>query len=232
MRGLPRTASLVLGVAVVLAVGVSVRSFVIGLFHVPSESMAPTLIPGDWIIVEKLRFGPSVPLTDWRLGNPKLPELNDIVLLASDRIVVPQPGYGGVLVKRVVARPGDTLYMRRGVLFLNGSNAIFQRVRTGHRYSDIATPVLDWMRLRSLSATRFGAAPAALTFDNWGPLVVPKDSIFVLGDNLRRSMDSRQFGFVPSSAVVGAVRYVYFSVHRDAGNNWPQFMLNRIGRVK
>jgi signal peptidase I len=123
------------------------------------------------------------------------------------------------LVKRLVGTPGDTLYMRKAVLYLNG---IAQRQGFGANIaaadSGIANevnPLFDWQKKVGLKSSRFGAAPAQPTHDNWGPFVVPPQRLFMMGDSRYNSKDSRYWGFVPRENVRGKPLFVYYSYNAD-----------------
>lgn len=218
-------------IAIAFLVVLLLRALVVDVYRVPSESMSPTLRRGDWIAVERLRYGPTLPLLTVRLPRLATPGLTDIIVFSSDNIVVPRGGQGGQLVKRIVGLPGDTLFMRRGILFLNGSTLPFAATRTLRRGPDMSTVATDWMQSRTLLASRFGPGVTVRTLDTWGPLIVPADSVFVLGDNRYSTVDSRHFGFVPLSAVKGIARLIYFSVGRDATGDGFAVRLSRIGLI-
>ena len=100
------------------------RAFLVEAFRIPSGSMIPTLLVGDWLFVNKLRYGPHVPFTDsTSLPGYAEPQRGDVVVFESpyqqdeaDRGADPTP----TLVKRLVGMPGDTLHMRAGLLHVNG----------------------------------------------------------------------------------------------------------------
>ena len=115
------------------------------------------------------------------------------------------------LVKRLVGTPGDTLHMRSAVLYVNG---IAQRQGFGTsptanpEVANAVDPLFDWQKKVGLKASRFGAAPAQPTHDNWGPFVVPPSRLFMMGD-------SRYWGFVPRENVRGKPLFVYYSYNAD-----------------
>ena len=138
-----------------------------------------------------------------------------------------QPRHGDVIVfqwpedptkdfvKRLVGAPGDTLEMRDGVLVRNG-----QRVTEG--YVEHTDPDMDpapedfrWQR-DYLLRTASGLAAYHPSRNNWGPIVVPKDEYFVLGDNRDNSLDSRYWEFVPDSLIRGRPMFVYYSYDPDS----------------
>ena len=108
--------------------------------------------------------------------------------------------------------PGDTLYMRDGVLYLNG---IAQRqgfaAKNYNGDNTQTAPNFDWQHTIEIKGSRFGAPPAQPTLDNWGPLVIPADHYFMMGDNRYCSKDSRYWGVVPKANVRGRPLFVYYS---------------------
>ena len=122
------------------------------------------------------------------------------------------------LVKRLVGTSGDTLFMRKSILYVNG---IAQRQGYGATAAvnpDVANsvdPLFDWQKKVQLKSSRFGAAPAQPNHDNWGPLVVPPHRLFMMGDSRYNSKDSRYWGFVPRENVRGKPLFVYYSYNAD-----------------
>jgi signal peptidase I len=204
-----------------LAIFLILRAFLIEAYRIPSGSMIPTLLVGDWLFVNKAIFGAHIPFTNLSLPAFREPHRADVVVFVSpyqaDEAEAgrdPTP----TLVKRLVGTPGDTLYMRRGVLYVNG---IAQRQGFGANVpvtADIANsvdPLFDWQKRVGLTSSRFGAAPAQPNHDNWGPLVVPTRRLFMMGDSRYNSKDSRYWGFVPRENVRGKPLFVYYSYNAD-----------------
>src|SRR6476659_7950845 len=103
-----------------IAIYLIVKTLFIEAFRIPSGSMIPTLLVGDWLFVNKLAYGPTIPFTNSHLPGYTSPKHNDVVVFVSpyqaDNGDDPTP----TLVKRLKGMPGDTLYMRDGLLYLNG----------------------------------------------------------------------------------------------------------------
>ena len=191
------------------------RTFIIEAYRIPSGSMIPTLLVGDWLFVNKLVYGPHVPFTNFSLPGYGDPQRNDIVVFKSpdqkDQPWDPNP----TLVKRLVGMPGDTLFMRQGQLYLNG---VPQRKSFGGpagQEIDSNDPLMDWQKSVGLKASRFGAAPDQPSHDNWGPFVVPPDHYFMMGDSRYNSKDSRYWGFVPRENIRGKPMFVYYAYNAD-----------------
>ncbi len=204
-----------------LAIFLVLRAFVIEAYRIPSGSMIPALLVGDWLFVNKAIYGAHVPFSRASLPAFREPKRGDVVVFVSpyqgDEAAQgrdPTP----TLVKRLVGTPGDTLYMRNGLLYVNG---IAQRQGFGADttpepgIANSIDPLFDWQKKVGLKASRFGAAPAQPNHDNWGPLVVPPMRLFMMGDSRYNSKDSRYWGFVPRENVRGKPLFVYYSYNAD-----------------
>jgi signal peptidase I len=214
-------------VAAMIFIFLFVRAFLIEAFRIPSGSMIPTLLVGDWLFVNKLRYGPHVPFTQTNLPGYADPQRGEVVVFESPyqadeaaRGLDPQP----TLVKRLVAAAGDTVHMRGGQLFINGV-AQRQGYNAATPTADGSAPnevseLFDWQRSFTLATSRFGTAPVQPTHDDWGPMVVPARHYMMLGDNRYNSKDSRYWGFVPRANVRGRPLFVYYSYDTEAGSPW------------
>ncbi len=199
-----------------LVIFLVLRTFLVEAYRIPSGSMIPTLLVGDWLFVNKLVYGPHVPFTSISLPGYSDPARGNVVVFESpyqaDEAALghdPTP----TLVKRLVGMPFDTLYMREGVLYANG---LAQRQGYTSPEQTKGDPnevheLFDWQKKVGLTASRFGAAPRQPTHDNWGPFVVPASHYFMMGDNRYDSKDSRYWGFVPRANVRGRPLFVYYS---------------------
>ena len=200
-----------------------VKTLFIEAFRIPSGSMIPTLLIGDWLFVNKLAYGPTVPFTNSHLPGYTSPKHGDVVVFVSpyqaDEV---EQGRDGTptLVKRLIGMPGDTLHMRGGQLFLNGipqRQGFAATNPTGD--NNLSAPNFDWQHKIELKNTRFGSAPAQPTLGNWGPLLIPKDHYFMMGDNRYCSKDSRYWGVVPRDNVRGRPLFVYYSYTPGPGED-------------
>jgi signal peptidase I len=197
-----------------------VKTLFIEAFRIPSGSMIPTLLVGDWLFVNKLAYGPTIPFTNTHLPGYTSPKHQDVVVFVSpyqaDNGDDPTP----TLVKRLIGMPGDTLYMRQAVLYLNGI-AQRQGFAANNPSGDPnqVAPNFEWQHKFELKTSRFGSAPAQPTLGNWGPLVVPPDHYFMMGDNRYCSKDSRYWGVVPKANVRGRPLFIYYSYVPGPGND-------------
>ena len=173
------------------------RAFVIQAFRIPSESMVPTLLKGDFLFVNKFEYGPKLPNTHVRLPGLRGPRTGDIIVFQWP--VDPSQDY----IKRCVATGGQTVEVRDKVVYVDGTpSAIADR----HAYH--ADP--------SVSCGGMGGPypeDAALQScrDNFGPFRVPPGYLFMMGDNRENSSDSRVWGTVPMDYVKGRAMFIYWS---------------------
>jgi len=193
------------------------RLAIAGWNRIPSGSMRPTLLEGDVVLVNRLAYDFKFPLTDTPLIELGTPKRGDVVVFTS-------PKDGVRLIKRLVAVPGDTLEMRNEVLLING-------VAAG--YSDPTAsfePVEKGMPIPAIRATEHAVGydhlvqflPDIPARRNFGPLVVPEESYFFLGDNRDNSADSRFIGLVPRKLLLGRAHHIVASA--DIKGDWlPRF---------
>lgn len=215
----------------------AIRAFLVEAFRIPSGSMIPSLLVGDWLFVNKLVYGPNVPFTDVNLPGYAEPKRQEVVVFKSpyqaDEAAEgrdPQP----ILVKRLVGLPGDTLFMRDGLLHVNGVPQPQGREAQDNPKGDPneTNPLFQWQRQYTLERSRFGATPATPTHDTWGPLVVPPAHYFMLGDNRYNSKDSRYWGVVPRANLRGRPIFVYYSYVAEGSEKSLPFLTDvRWGRI-
>ncbi|MCX5768466.1 MAG: signal peptidase I [Gemmatimonadetes bacterium] len=199
-----------------VAIFLVLRTFFIEAYRIPSGSMIPSLLIADWLFVNKAVFGPHVPFTSINLPGYAEPSRGDVVVFESpyqgdeaERGEDPTP----TLVKRLIGMPGDTLYGREGVVYVNG---IAQRQGYASPEQTKGDPhyvsaLFDWQKKIGLTASRFGAAPTQPELDHWGPFIVPAGYYWMMGDNRYDSKDSRYWGFVPRRNLRGRPLFVYYS---------------------
>lgn len=200
-----------------IAIYLVIRTLFVEAYRIPSGSMIPTLLVGDWLFVNKLVYGPTIPFTNSHLPGYADPKRGDVVVFVSPTQVDQPDDPNPTLVKRLVGMPGDTLYMRDGLLYVNGI-AQRQGIAANNWRGDPneVNPDFVWQHKIELKSTRFGSAPATPTHDNWGPLLIPARNYFMMGDNRYCSKDSRYWGVVPRDNVRGRPLIVYYS-YRPGG---------------
>lgn len=186
-------------IAVLLAL--FIRTFIVQAFKIPSGSMLPTLKVGDHLLVNKFSYGLKMPFVGTVLIPWKEPERGDVVVFRfpKDRSVD--------YIKRVVGIPGDTVTIKNKRVFINGEA--------------IADPHAHYTSAMILDGK---ASPR----DNFGPVTVPKGSIFVMGDNRDNSYDGRFWGFVDQRDVLGKAFILYWSWDLEK----PLFSLDRVTSVR
>ncbi|MGH7725913.1 MAG: signal peptidase I [Candidatus Eiseniibacteriota bacterium] len=182
--------------AIVYAVLLTIvlRAFVLQAFRIPSESMLDTLQVGDYLFVSKLDYGPKIPFTDVRLPGFRQPEPGDVIVFQYPED--PRRDY----IKRLVATGGQTVEIKDKTLYVDGQ----KRTEPYVKHIDTA------MHPGSMDQR-----------DNFGPVTVPPDKLFMMGDNRDNSNDSRFWGPVPMNLVKGRAMFLYWSW--DGERKWPRF---------
>jgi signal peptidase I len=203
-----------------VAIFLFIRIFLIAAYHIPSESMEPTLLVGDFLFVDEVSYGAHIPFTNLRVPGFTGPKRGSIVVYESPpQRCLPNTNCPfmpddstPVVVKRAVAVAGDTVFMRQGLLYVNG---IAQRqgfgASTNPLAQDDSSPYFAWQHAYEVKGSRFGPPPATPSHDNFGPLVVPSKHLLTMGDNRYDSIDGRYYGFAPLANVRGRPFIIYFS---------------------
>lgn len=183
----------------VLLIVLLFRSFLFEPFKIPSGSMIPTLLIGDFIVVNKFAYGLRLPVTNTRIVPIGEPYRGDVVVFRYP--VDPKVNF----IKRLVGLPGDTITYRDKKLFVNGERV--EATELG-RYSSMevkcATPRPDAERLtEALGPVSHDILVHEGSGSRNGQWEVPDGHYFVMGDNRDRSNDSREWGFVPEENLMG-----------------------------
>lgn len=200
-----------------------IRAFVVEAFKIPTSSMENTLLVGDFLLVNKAVYGAEIPGTPLTLPSFAEPRRGDVIVFNPPHD--PVKNY----VKRLVGLPGDTLEMRAKRLYLNGVALDEPYVRHIDREADAVHPGMAWQEAFLVQDPRRRAYRPSR--DSWGPLVVPENRFFVLGDNRDNSEDSRYWGFVDREAVRGRPWFVYYSFDPSRVNRVPWFRDIRWERI-
>ncbi len=199
-----------------------IRSFLLHTFVIISGSMEDTLLVGDLLLVNRAAVGSQVPGTSWRIpGYGKL-ERGDILVFD------PPHEEDMKLVKRLMGLPGDTVEMRDKVFYVNGEPLEEPYARHSDPRDD-PHPWMSWQEEYVLGGGPNGSY--APTRDNWGPLVIPGDRYFMLGDNRDTSLDSRYWGFLEGWRLEGRAVLVYFSYNKQSLRPFPWLKEIRWGRI-
>ena len=168
----------------------SARSSLADHYQVPTGSMMPTVEIGDRIAVNKAAYGLRVPFTNTYFTEFSAPARGDVVVLESPR------EEGLVLLKRVVATPGDVVQVRAGRIWLDGEPAPLDE-HSGALVEQLGS---------SLHEIRLDQGGG----QDFGPVLIPENSFLVMGDNRGQSLDGRLFGLVDRQAILGRAAGVYW----------------------
>ncbi len=215
-----------------LLLALVIRTFLFQPFSIPSGSMRPTLLEGDYLFVTKWAYGfskhslPFSPdLFEGRIWG-SAPERGDVAVFKFP----PNPSLD--YIKRVIGLPGDRIQMRDGQLFINGEAVPRERVGeiTNPDITEMDRPVEVWRETlpNGVSYDTLDLTPNGIG-DNTREFVVPEGHYFMMGDNRDNSTDSRfSVGYVPEDHLVGRANIIFFSIAGGASPleiwKWPTEM--------
>jgi signal peptidase I len=187
-----------------VVIAIFVITFVVQAFQIPSESMENTLLIGDYLLVNKLRYGGG------SLGNLLIPYQQ---IRRGDIVVFHYPvNPAQHFVKRVIGVPGDHVRLVNRQVWVNGLPLKEQYVRYSARNRDIYRD--DFPQVNYIVQGEEGRWFEELKKDvQGGELVVPAGRYFVMGDNRDESLDSRYWGFVPRQNIIGSPLVIYWSIN-------------------
>jgi signal peptidase I len=196
----------------VLLIVLVLRSFLVEPFQIPSSSMEPTLEVGDYILVNKFTYGVRLPVLGtkvWEVGEPQ----------RGDVMVFFPPNDSRYFIKRVIGLPGDQVEYRHKVLYINGE------IAPQDLQMALPTEVLMTEHLGDVSHTirTYPSRP----YDD-GIWNVPEGHYFMMGDNRDNSSDSRVWGTVPETNIVGRAFAVW--MHWESLLSLPRF--DRVGMIR
>jgi signal peptidase I len=208
-------------IIVALIIATSFKSAIADWNVVPTASMKPTILEGDRIFVNKLAYDLKIPYTTWHIAEWGGPQRGDIVVFYS-------PADGKRLVKRVVGIPGDSIAMRNNQLIINGEKIRYEPLKyVATNDLPLSMEAKQYCFIENLSDTRHPVmiTPRRPSIRSFGPVTIPKGNYFMMGDNRDNSADSRYFGFVERSHVVGQATSIVISL--DINNKyqprWKRF---------
>jgi signal peptidase I len=203
------------------------RAFIVEPFRIPSGSMLPGLLPGDFILVSKSSYGVRLPVVNVRAVGSAMPARGDVVVFRYP--AEPSVNY----IKRMVGLPGDKVVYRDKKIYVNG---VMMEQEPAAPYmlrepGQGLTQMYRWQE--TLGEIKHDIL--TMTAGN-GPMLefqVPEGHYFVLGDNRDRSNDSRYWGFVPDDHLVGRAFMIWFSWDMMAprGWFWEKILWKRIGKT-
>lgn len=192
-------------VLIVLSIMCPLRSAIADYNYIPSGSMQPTLLVGDNVLVNKLAYDLKIPFTTWHLASWSNPKRGEVVVFygPQDRIR---------MVKRVIGLPGDKIELRDNTLFINGQAQKYSSSEPNCRLPEIERNLCRFSREKLGDKLHdIMTIPFATPHQNFGPIEVPVDKYFLLGDCRDNSKDSRFWGFVERNDILGRVEAVLWS---------------------
>ena len=184
-------------IAVAILIALFIRTFVVQAFKIPSSSMEPTLQVGDHLLVNKFIYGIKFPIIETKYFQFKKPQRGDIIVF-----VYPKDRSKD-FIKRVIGTQGERVQIVHNKIYINN-----QLIEDPWGRYDERAPSTKYMQPMEI----------------FGPVTVPVNSVFVLGDNRDNSQDSRFWGFVNVNEVKGKALIIYFS--------WDRYAENLLGKVR
>lgn len=188
-------------ILIAILIALFIRAFVVQAFKIPSSSMEPTLLVGDHILVSKFIYGIRIPFTDIKFFQYKKPQRGEVIvfIFPKDR--------SKDFIKRVIGTEGEKVEVIRNKIYIND--------KLIDDPWGFYVDKNEWMRFFQPT-------------EKYGPKIIPKDSLFVMGDNRDNSQDSRFWDFVPVKDVKGKAFTIYFSWNGNAEDllgkvRWPRF---------
>jgi signal peptidase I len=208
----PRAGRLV-GVIVLLAV---LRSIVADWSTVASGSMIPTLLVGDRVLVNKLAYDLKVPFTTLHIARWRDPHRGDVIIFLA-------PTTGLRLVKRVIGVPGDLLEIRDNIIYLNGVAAECRRTSADASLPQDHTLLMERLGPFEVPHSMI-ESPKLSGRRTFTPTEISAGKYFVMGDNRDESFDSRYFGLVDRSQILGRTGCVLISLNPDCMPRWRRML--------
>lgn len=189
----------------VILIVLLIRSFVVEPFRIPSGSMMPTLLVGDFIVVNKFAYGLRLPVLNTRVLNLGSPQRGEIIVFRYPED--PRIDY----IKRVIGVPGDTVAYRDKVLYINGESVPQEHVGSYVGAGSGAVMTGAHLRLEHLDGAAHQILLMPEGFDQGFEYTVGEGQYFVMGDNRDNSRDSRFWGTVPEENLVGKAFFIWMN---------------------
>lgn len=204
----------------VLLIVLTLRSFLVEPFQIPTGSMIPTLEVGDFILVNKFAYGVRLPVIGTKIMDVDDPKRGEVM------VFIP-PHVDQYYIKRVVGLPGDTVRYEDKNLYINGELITKTFVETisvdtsiGELAGTLYSEVLGEVEHPAQFIDAAGSRRARTTW------VIPNGHYFMMGDNRDNSADSREWGAVPETQIVGKAFAVW--MHKEPGLHLPNFSRNQL----
>lgn len=187
------------------------RSFVAEPFRIPSESMMPNLLVGDFILVNKFNYGLRLPVANKKFLAVGEPKRGDVVVFRYPGRSDGDPEKGVDYIKRVIGLPGDVIDVSDDQVTINGQPVVYKPdgvfIGSGSALDNTGTDIVEeQLPGRSHSVLNVPGSPFAP-----GRWVVPEGHYFAMGDNRDHSADSRDWGFVPEANLVGRAMIIWLN---------------------
>lgn len=187
-----------------------IRSFLVQPYRVPTGSLEPTVLPGDFIVVNQFSYGLRLPVLNKKLVSIGEPKTGDIVLFRWP------PNPSTIYVKRVIGVPGDHVIYKNKVLTINGKVMSQESLGSAFDFEPGDPPIPSQLKEENLNGIKHKILLS--NQDRKAPvydIVVPKNMYFMVGDNRDDSGDSRMWGFVPEANLVGKAFGIWMSWDSD-----------------
>jgi signal peptidase I len=191
-------------IAIAILIALFIRTFVVQAFKIPSSSMEPTLQVGDHLLVNKFIYGIKFPFIETKYFQFKKPQRGDIIVF-----IYPKDRSKD-FIKRVIGTEGEKVQIVHNKIYIDD-----QLIDDPWGRYDERVPSTKYLQ----------------PMERFGPVTVPVNSVFVLGDNRDNSQDSRFWGFVNANEVKGKALIIYFSWDRYAENLLEKVRWVRLGKL-
>lgn len=186
----------------------SVRSFAYEPFRIPSGSLKPTLLIGDFVLVNKFDYGIRLPVIHKKIISISEPKRGDIVVFREP------PEESRDLIKRVIGVPGDHISYKNKMLYINGIQIPQQIERYSTDEEDNQGPWMVVEKQENLFGIKHNIYQIPGKEDDDFDVIVPEGKYFMMGDNRDVSADSRSWGFLPEENIIGKATRVWMSYDR------------------